>query len=785
MTTPDPTRATPATEPATRPSRTEDQGERKAHVLTKHSASIVPSIADAIVIKEGEPFFLCPPDGQIDLSGSHGFGLYHHDTRFLSGYELRVAGAKPNPLASTAVTGGLAMLELTAPEIVLGGGRTIAQERLAIRWSRELDGDAARLVDRITCRSYDADAARLPIGLEFAADFQDIFTVRGLLRERAGTLHDPRWETGRLIFRYEGHDGVDRTLTISVQPEPATRDATSCEVWVEVPAHGEAEIEVRLDIDESLKPGATPIERRAPKGRGARRQAGHPDSRTEDTERSAGDGWPVSVSTDGLSVNAALARSFDDLLTLRGELGGQRYYAAGVPWFSTLFGRDSLIAAYQTLAYDPRIAEETLRLLARRQGEQVDDWRDEQPGKILHELRVGELARLHQIPQTPYFGSIDATPLFLVLLARHASWVGSLDLFHELRPNVERALGWIDHFGVLDDSGFVAYDSTTKHALMNQGWKDSGDAVVTADGEIATPPIALAEVQGYVYAAKREVASLFERDGDGDLADRLRHEADVLRDRFERAFWSEGLGCYALALEANGQRCEVVTSNAGQVLWSGIARSDHAQAVGARLLGQDLFGGWGVRTLSSEAAAFNPIGYHLGTVWPHDNGLIAEGLRRYGRDEEAEKIFVALVEAAMDFPQQRLPECFAGYARAEFGTPVRYPVACHPQAWAAGATPHLLTTSLGLVAEALEGRLRVVRPRLPPFLEQVEVRGLRVGDATVSLAFERSGGRTTATVQDLEGDLDVRIEDAGAEAADAPTDEDRIRRPTHAADSAP
>jgi glycogen debranching enzyme len=531
-----------------------------------------------------------------------------------------------------------------------------------------------------------------------------------------------------------------------VKPEPATADAGSCEVWIEVPGHGEAEIEVRLDVDESLKPGASPIERRAPKGRGARRQSAHPDSRTEDTERSGGDGWPVSVTTDGLSVNAALARSFDDLLTLRGELGGQRYYAAGVPWFSTLFGRDSLISAYQTLAFDPRIAEETLRLLARRQGEGVDDWRDEQPGKILHELRVGELARLHEIPHTPYFGSIDATPLFLVLLARHASWVGSLDLFHELRLNVERALEWIDRSGVLDDSGFVAYDSTTKHALMNQGWKDSGDAIVTSDGLIATPPIALAEVQGYVYAAKREIASLFERDGNVDLAGRLRDEAETLRDRFERAFWSEDLGCYALALEANGKRCEVATSNAGQVLWSGIANDEHAHAIAARLLGQDLFGGWGVRTLSSEATAYNPIGYHLGTVWPHDNGMIAEGLRRYGRDDEAEKIFVALIEAAMDFPQQRLPECFAGYARAEFGTPVRYPVACHPQAWAAGATPHLLTTSLGLVAEAFERRLRVIRPRLRPFLEHVEMRGLRVGGATVSLAFERASGRTTASV---------------------------------------
>jgi glycogen debranching enzyme len=470
----------------------------------------------------------------------------------------------------------------------------------------------------------------------------------------------------------------------------------------------------------------------------------------------------VSVTTDSISLQSALARSLDDLVTLRGELDGQRYYAAGVPWFSTLFGRDSLLAAYQTLAFDPEIAAETLRLLAGRQGTHDDDFRDEQPGKILHELRIGELARLGEIPQTPYFGSIDSTPLFLVLLAREAAWSGSLDLFRELRSNVDRALAWIDGPGDAAGHGYVSYQSDVDHGLVNQGWKDSGNAIVTAAGDLAKPPIALAEVQGYVHAAKLGIADLLERDGDAERGDRLRAEAEDLRKRFERDFWSDDLGCYRLALQGDGEPCDVVTSNAGQVLWSGIAGEDRARTTAGRLLADDSFDGWGIRTLSSAATAFNPIGYHLGTVWPHDNALIAEGFRRYGLDDEAERVFAALIQAATDFPQHRLPECFAGYARNDFGIPVRYPIACHPQAWAAGATPHLLTSVLGLVPEAFERRLRVVRPRLPSFIGHVALHGLRVGAATVDLTFERGDDQqTVATVIQVNGDLDVRIEAEG------------------------
>ena len=732
------------------------QDSRKVQVLTRHSASSVRSIADAVVIKDGEPFFLCPPDGQIPVARDHGYGLYHHDTRFLNGYELDVGGVSCNALAATAVSGSRAVLELTTPEIQLGDGKAIAKDRLAIRWIRELDGRAAALHDRIELHNFDTDGARLPVRLRFGAGFEDVFEVRGLLDERPGTLHEPAWDGDRLVFRYDGKDGVIRTLTVSTDRKPKRRHGPGFEIDVDVPPRGDTRLEVTLQIAEQVDRGVAAIERRTQHEPGARPGPRHP---TTADDGPADRGWPVAVTSDSITLNAALSRSLDDLITLRGELDGHRYYAAGVPWFSTLFGRDSLIAAYQTLAFDPAVAAETLRLLAGRQGLKDDEFRDEQPGRILHELRIGELARLHEIPHTPYFGSIDSTPLFLVVLARHAAWTGSLDLFRELRPNVERALAWIDGPADPDGRGWVAYQSAVRHGLVNQGWKDSGDAIVRADGSLAEPPIALPEVQGYVYAAKRELADLFERAGEPRRADALREQADALRQRFERAFWSDDLGSYVLALDKGG-RCEVATSNAGQVLWSGIAGPGHARAVARRLLGDDLFGGWGIRTLSSAAVAFNPIGYHLGTVWPHDNGLIAEGFRRYGHDEAAERVFVALVEASTDFPQQRLPECFAGYARSDFGIPVRYPVACHPQAWAAGAIPHLLTSVLGLAPDAFEGRLRVVRPRLPGFLRHLELRDLRIGRARVDLDFDRTNGRTEATVVGTDGELEVEIEPA-------------------------
>ncbi len=734
------------------PKDREDQRKRKTQVLTHHTASQVRSIADAVVIKDGEPFFLCPPDGQVPVSGSHGFGLYHHDTRYLAGFELKIADETPNALAATAVTADRMELELTMPAIDLGDGRTIGQEQLAVHWTRRLDGEAVRLHDRLVVRSHDQDAAQLPLQLAFRADFADVFEIRGLLDDRPGATHEPAWDGDVLHFAYDGRDGVNRFLDVTISGGTIhRRHGSSCELTLDVGPRGSTAMDVVMAVREELRPGASPIERRT-SGRQRRDEA---KAANEEPE------WNVQLDSDGLALNAVVAQSLEDLLTLRSKLDDRAYYAAGVPWFSTLFGRDSLISAYQTLAFDAHVAADTLRLLANRQGTKDDAYKDEQPGKILHELRIGELARLRAIPHTPYYGSIDATPLFLVLIARHAAWTGSLDVFQELRDHVDRALAWID--GAMKASGggrFLAYDSTTKHGLVNQGWKDSGNAIVTADGSIAEPPIALAEVQGYVFMAWLGIADLLERSGDGARANDLRKRAEELRKRFEDDFWSDSLGCYVLALAADGRPCDVVASNAGQVLWSGIAAPDRAAKVADRLLQADMFSGWGIRTLSASTVAANPIGYHLGTVWPHDNGLIVEGFRHYGRHDQAERVFRGLLEASTDFPQQRLPECFAGFDREEFGIPVRYPVACHPQAWAAGTFPHLVTTALGLVPDGFGRRLQIVEPQLPEFLDHLTLRGIRVADGRVDLSFQRSGSGTQVDATRVEGDLTVDVVDA-------------------------
>lgn len=362
-------------------------------------------------------------------------------------------------------------------------------------------------------------------------------------------------------------------------------------------------------------------------------------------------------------------------------------------------------------------------------------------------------------PAYPYYGTVDATPLFLVLLARHAAWTGELTLFHELRENVEWALTWIDRYGDSDGDGFVDYRSKTKSGLVNQGWKDSGNAIVNRDGSLAEPPIALVEVQAYVYRAKMDLADLFERAGEPDRAVRLREEARALKDRFNQDFWLEDLGIYALALQAHGKPVAVVSSNPGHALWAGIADWDKAEKTAQRLMAEDMFSGWGIRTLSALEKAYNPTAYHLGTVWPHDNSIIAAGFRQYRLDEYAGRIFSGLSEASLHFDAYRLPELFCGFPYQDYNVPVRYPVACHPQAWAAGSLPFLITAFLGLRPEAFERRLRIVRPMLPEGVDRIYVRRLQVGNAYVDINFERaSGGQTTVNVTALDGELDVTLE---------------------------
>jgi glycogen debranching enzyme len=727
--------------------------EDTGHVLQRGRASMTSSIAHAIVIKHDELFFLCEPNGEIPMDGSHGMGLYYHDCRYLNGYEFRVGGARAVHLAVNAAPGFWATFALTNPEVQLAGGPLIEKEHIAITWDRVLDGKAITLYDTIALTNFSAAPLDLPMTIRLRSDFEDVFVVRGTRPEHRGTLHRIGWiDAATLEFGYDGADNVRRTLRASFDPRPEpTTDATAT-FRLPIGPRQTVTLSVSLSIQESAS-------RTSARGHAGGRDVGE---MRRAHQRSSND-WidrATRVTSNSQQLNRVLDRSLRDLHLLRTTLGNRQYFAAGVPWYVTLFGRDSIISAIEALAFLPdTAAEDTMRLLASYQGTNDDAWRDETPGKILHELRLGELAHTNEIPQTPYYGSVDATPLFLILLGRHAAWTGRLDLFNDMRPHVEAALGWINRTIAASGTPYLRYATNSRRGLANQGWKDSGDSIVNEDGSLAEPPIALVEVQGYVYMAKRSTAALYRRAGDEQRADQLLAEADLLRQHFERDFWIDRLGTYALALQRHNTPAAVISSNAGQTLWTGIAAPNRAVATAQRLMKEDMFTGWGIRTLSADAVRYNPIGYHTGTVWPHDNAIIAHGFRQYGCLDALRRTMTGMLQAAAHFDHDRLPEVFAGVSVRDIAVPVHYPVACHPQAWAAGAIPFMLESTLGLMPDAFSRTLRISSPVLPDSITTLSIDRLRVGDASARLVF----GRTThgeLTVRDVAvtGDLKVVVE---------------------------
>ena len=679
-----------------------------------------------LTTKSGTLFALCALNGDMDTAVNNAHGLYFHDMRYLDRATLRVNGGPLSVLLANADRSDRSISELTNPPWQLVGG-ALPEQRLSIRRERRL---AKVMTEQVLIQNFALRDLQVTVGFEFAAAFDDIFVIRGSRRGKRGNLHEPQWDGATLTFRYDGADQRRRQLALKFDPEPSRMDGSGATYELTLAARAATTIRI---IGELSDAGSGSLE----------------EVPTKPASKYLKD---VTVETDNQLFNLVLRRSFDDLKMLLTRQRGDTFFAAGVPWFVALFGRDSLITALQTLLYDPRIAANTLKLLAKYQGRRDDQQTREEPGRILHELRVGEMANLHEVLYTPYYGSVDATPLFIVLLGEYVRWTGDRGLWRQLKGNIVRALDWIDRsrdHGL----GFTSYDTDT-----NMGWKDSGNCIVRSDGSLAEPPIALVEVQGYVYWAKLQAAFLFELDNEVDIASRLRREAEELRLKFNRAFWLRGRRFFALALENGGRPVEAVSSNPGQALLTGIVSPRHVAAVSRMLMSDRLFSGWGVRTLASSEAGYNPIDYQVGAVWPHDNALIAAGLKRCGRPEEAMRIFTAIFETATHFSQYRLPEVFAGFPRSSYRVPVRYPVACSPQAWAAGALPHMLTAMLGLEPDAPRQVLTVIDPRLPDWLAVVTLRNLRVGEASVDLRFESSRGTTTqVTVLRQHGELAVQV----------------------------
>jgi glycogen debranching enzyme len=721
----------------------------------------VVNLAETTVVKADSAFCVATRDGRLPIEGDHPLGLYLDDCRHLSGHELRLGGQPLRLLVASDASGSGAVYELTNPELDLGDGRELALQSMRVRLERRLLAGA--MVERIVLRSYALEAFELELELLLDADFRPMLEIRGMVPPVAREVRrDAEGDTLRLAAT--GLDGRDRSTTISCSGAVAEPDGR-LRVPVSLAAGAERTLEVVFALDEpNREPHAYAVT--------ARDLAGANVSMSQAAAEA--DAWLSGrprVEVDDQLVARVLRRSLLDLRLLASSFDGLRYHAAGVPWYATLFGRDSIIAALQTLAFDTTIAEETLRLLARRLGTRFDDEHDEEPGKVIHELRLGEIAARDLTPLARYYGTVDATPLFLCLLCEHADWTGSLDLFRDLRPEVDAALRWIDEYGDLDRDTLLEYRCRSSAGLANQGWKDSWDGVVDEEGVPLRAPIALVEAQGYALRAKRCLARLFERDGDPARAQQLRWGAARLASAIER-FWIPDLNFYSMALDEKKRPSRALASNQGHLLWALAIPPERAAAVRDALMSDDSHSGWGVRTLSAGERGYNPVGYHNGTVWPHDNALFAVGLRKYGFDQAFLRVLEGLLDAASAFSEYRLPELFAGFERAPYEEPVPYPVACSPQAWAAGALPIMLTAGLGLVPDGLERTLRIRRPSLPNHLARLELQGLRIAGARVDLLFERVGRGDSVALTDvrIDGDVDVVLEiPPGRDEVAAPT----------------
>ena len=688
-------------------------------------------------LKYGDTFVVL--DSRGNIGGASG-GLFHRDTRHLSRLELRVNDGPPLLLGSNMRDDNSAFfVDLTNPDLMDGQRIVMEKDRVHILRTIFLWRDTA--YQRLGVRNYGDQAIDLRLAIHFESDFADLFEVRGARRDRRGTATAKLDGDDRVLLNYNGLDGKTRRTALHFDPPPdeLTTSSAVYELNLKPGEMCPLFIAVSCDLTDAL-----PL----PFLRGL--IAARREMRESTRER-------TSVQTSNERFNAVLCRSAADLAMLMTDTPQGRYPYAGIPWYSTTFGRDGLITALQMLWWSPDVARGVLRRLAAYQATTTDPLADAQPGKILHEMRSGEMAALREVPFGLYYGSVDATPLFVLLAGLYLERTGDTQTIVELWPNIEAALAWIDGPGDPDRDGFVEYKRASEQGLANQGWKDSYDAIFHADGRLAEGEIALVEVQGYVYAAKRMAARCARRLKLEAEAQRLDDEASRLAERFEAAFWCPELETYALALDGAKEPCRVLTSNAGQVLFTGIAAADRARRVAKELLQPRFFSGWGIRTVAKDQVRFNPMSYHNGSIWPHDNALIALGLARYQCKPAIDTLFGGLFNAAAYMDQSRLPELFCGFQRQRGHGPTLYPVACSPQAWASATPFTLLEASLGLEFDPFNGEIRLRNPRLPQFLDEVTLRDLQLSSSSVDLRVRRHGDTVSLDTPRISGDIRVSI----------------------------
>jgi glycogen debranching enzyme len=700
-------------------------------------------VEHSMVLKHNRYFFISSPHGDIDPPGHCSLGLYLDDTRVLSHYKLEFCGGPPSLLSTQIMRSFTGQVDMAIKDSEFGGDTWDPKNSFHIRREILIDD---RLTERLTLTNYLSKAVDYWFELQFGCDFADIFEVRGWKREKRGEYYVPQVEDGRMTAAYRGLDGKLQECTIQFsEPFP---------IFDSKRARWELHMEANGNFQTEWKVSATPHPSRS----------GSRLSFEEKSERvnTAYEKWICSCtrwSTRITGFQDLITRAVDDIRALHIEAEGSSVISAGIPWYSTFFGRDSIITSLQTLSLNPAVARDTLHYLARHQGKKEDSFTEEQPGKIMHELRRGEMARNREIPHLPYYGTIDATPLWLILLHETWRWTGDDDLVRKLLPHAERALEWIERYGDIDDDGLYEYRSGGQGGLANQGWKDSGDGVPFPDASLPRAPIALVEVQGYVYDAKIRMAELYDMVNQPLRAEELRDQAANLRNVIISSFWMENEGIFALALDGENKQVPAISSNAAHLLWSGVPDAKQARRMGEVLLGPAMNSGWGIRTLSSQHRAFNPMSYHNGSIWPHDNAIAIMGLARYGMARAALPIVGGLYDAAVHDEFQRLPELFCGMPRARGKHPILYPVSCSPQAWASGAFFMILQAMLGIQPEAHLCKLHIRNPVLPDFLDELTIENLCVGNSMISLQFSRYRERTLANLLTVSGaPIKVQIE---------------------------
>ena len=690
------------------------------------------------VLKYGETFAVFNRYGDIESVGTMQFGLFHMDTRHLSRFGFYLGGRKPLLLSSNIrEDNSLLTVDATNLDSPLEDANHVPQGTIHVFRSASLSSGQCHVQFRFT--NYGMHGSPLAISFLFDADFADIFAVRGTPRKEHGTRLEDTVEERAVVLAYMGLDDVKRRTRITFSTIPDAMAPHEASFTQELEANGEWGLSVTIACERS--------------GPGVMIAVAKP--RSEET-----DSLPIfrtRLVSSNKRCNSWLARCQADLtMLMEGNPEGDYPYA-GVPWFSTVFGRDGIITAMECLWLAPAMARGVLAYLAETQATEEDPSRDAEPGKIIHEIRHGEMAATKEVPFGRYYGSVDSTPLFLMLAGAYFGRTNDLGFIKSIWRQIEAALTWIDKYADLDGDGFYEYAERSERGLIQQGWKDSHDSIFHRDGQLAAPPIALCEMQGYVYAAKQTVAMLCEHVNQAKLRERLLEEATELQGRFERAFWCEELKTYALALDGKKKPCEVRTSNAGHALFTEIASAAHARTLGDTLLDGASYSGWGIRTVAAREARYNPMSYHNGSVWPHDNAMIGAGLANYGQQALAGRLLTGMFEAALHLDLNRLPELFCGFHRRPDGTgPTQYPVACAPQAWAAGAPYLLLAATLGLGVSATERLVQFDVPHLPSFLDDLRIEGLAVNDARVDLLIQRREKALGVEVLRKEGAVEVQ-----------------------------